>query len=207
MAKKQISNINVTGMSIQDITRLTPDKLNKLNATDLKKISSRLVSASNKRIRRLKSKELNTPSLQNIARGQEFSIKGKTRNQVLNTFKQMKNFLTAKTSTISGARKVQKEFVERIGLNQPMNKTQTKKFWKVYDKLVTQNGGIIKQMKSSDQLQSYLASMIKSKSRISQKELMSRLNKRLDELYTQYVDENDIASQFDEETNDDEFDF
>ena len=46
--------MNVKGLKVKDIMNIDLDTFNNLNESELRAITSRLVSASNKRIRRLK---------------------------------------------------------------------------------------------------------------------------------------------------------
>ena len=58
--------MNVKGLKISDILDIGLDEFNKLKESDLRHLTSRLVSESNKRIRRLQKHELNTPAYQQL---------------------------------------------------------------------------------------------------------------------------------------------
>lgn len=122
MAKK--SKINVNGLSINDILNMDWEDVSKLSRSELAKITSRLVSASNKRVKRLEQSNLGeSPALRGLKareNGQtRLSVKGKTHGQIEHTFITAKNFLSMKSSSISGYKKtiknIRKSVSERIG--------------------------------------------------------------------------------------------
>ena len=97
--------MNVKGLSIQDVMNIGWDEINKLNPKDLKQLTSRLVSASNKRIRALQKadaqKVMFSFALQKSEKmGRQFSIRGKDVNQIKQEFRLMKDFLSMQTSTV-----------------------------------------------------------------------------------------------------------
>lgn len=199
--KKQIK-ISVSGLSVKDILSMRPEELLTLNKKNLSSIASRLVSASNKRIRRLAQTEEGqlSPAYQTYAkRGRQFSIKGKNVNQIRNEIKNMEHFLNLKTSTVSGWNKVRKEAEKRIG---KMTKAQSKKFWKTYHRLEEEEGGALAIIGDSDKIQKTLHSEVTSHKRISVDELTNKMMERLDEMYEEQMlddlidaeDEDDIFS-------------
>lgn len=107
-----MSKFSVAGKSVKDIAKMSQNQLNKLTDRELRQATSRLVSASNKRIRRLQEADMQTKALESIG-GQQFSIKGKSREDVLAEFAKASHFLELKTSTVTEARKAIKE-VERV---------------------------------------------------------------------------------------------
>ena len=113
--------MNVKGMGIKDIMNIDLDTFNKMNERELKQITSRLVSAGNKRIRRLKSKDINSPALRSLGEDDIFSVKlskdmnKKQRvNAIRQEFAKIRNFLSAKTSTLKGYRQYSKKMVKEI---------------------------------------------------------------------------------------------
>ena len=93
--------MNVKGLKISDIMDLSWEKLNSLNIEDMRLLTGRLVSASNKRIRRLSKATRGTSSFayQYVEeRGKNFSTRGKDINQLRTEFKTAKQFLSMKTS-------------------------------------------------------------------------------------------------------------
>lgn len=143
--------INVNGISIQDILSGDWDGYNKLGDEDLRKLTSRLVSASNKRIVRLQKAKLQNVSSAFIKRTREknvkFSVKNKTRNEVLHEFRKAKEFLRSKTSTVSGARAFKKATEKRLGggfytkAGKPSERLE-KSFWNGYRRFMEENAGL-----------------------------------------------------------------
>lgn len=90
-------NIDVTGLSIEDIMNLD---VSKFTERELKQVTTRLVSAANKRIARFQKAGITSPAYQQvISSGGSFSVAGKTRNQTLSEFRRVKNFLNPNTKT------------------------------------------------------------------------------------------------------------
>ena len=127
MARKT-KNIDVNGMSITEIMNIDLDSFNKMNERELRAITSRLVSAGNKRIRRLTEKGITSPAIRSLGTDTSFSTKlpkGVTREQRVNAlrseFSRARNFLSSKTSTMGGYRKyvkeVKNEIAESVGVS------------------------------------------------------------------------------------------
>lgn len=122
MARKHRTQIeSVGGMSIKDIMNIDIDRFNKMNEKELKMITSRLVSASNKRIRRLEEKGIKSPAYRSLGTDVRFSVKlPKTAdvtqrvNKLRNEFSRARNFLSMKTSTLKGYNDYQESVKEDI---------------------------------------------------------------------------------------------
>ena len=91
--------MDLTGKSVDDILNASMENIVSLNDKDLRAVASRLVSASNKRLRRLANDKTKWGKLSPVYQKKQFSIRGKTRNQVLREFKKMKGFMKSETST------------------------------------------------------------------------------------------------------------
>ena len=116
MAKSK-KTIDVSGMTISDIMGMDIRDFNRLKESDLRAVTSRLVSASNKRIRRLESKSIKSPAYRSLGTDVRFSTKlpkGTTREQRVNRLRQefsrARSFLSSKTSTMAGY----KEYISDI---------------------------------------------------------------------------------------------
>lgn len=132
-------------MTINDIMRLKPGQIAAMDRGELAKITSQLASAANKRLRRLESANLaNTPAYSYTRRsGGDFSVKGKDVAALQLEFQRARGFLSPerRTSTVRGARKVQKEvqtatesFMTDIGSDYGEWSDDDKKaFWKFFD--------------------------------------------------------------------------
>ena len=121
--------MNVKGLKISDILNIDLDTFNNLSESDLRKITSRLVSASNKRIRRLKEHDINSPALRGMGDLDSFSTKldetispQQRVNQLRHTFSQMRSFLTSETSTIKGFKKYSDRIMDAIASSMKVEK-------------------------------------------------------------------------------------
>lgn len=146
MAKKQ-DLINVKGLSIKDIQNLDYNYINSLDKTNIRRLANRLVSATNKRIRRLEQNELGylAPALMSLNKktkgNTQFSIKGKDRNEVLSTISKMQQFLKKETSSLTGFNKLRVKTRKRLGIKKWKSVNQEKKYWEMYRELVEETGG------------------------------------------------------------------
>lgn len=145
--------INVSGLGIEEILSMDFDDINKLNRSDLSKLTSRLVSAGNKRIRRMEKSEkgMTSPIFTNL-QGKKFSVKGKNTNQLRQEFATIKNFLEGKTSGIRKWEREKKEIAKRSGFE---NVKDSKKFWEFYSNFAKNNEDLVK-ARGSDRVQQML---------------------------------------------------
>lgn len=195
--------MNIKGLTIQNIMDLSWEDINALSDVDLKKITSRLVSASNKRIKRLSKAVRGKSSFayQSVEeRGRKFSVRGKDVNQVRQEFKNAKNFLQMKTSTVTGWNKYRKEMEERTGYatnGESLNwKDATwKKYWKVYRRFEESHGGTFKKG-DSDRIQKMLTEIMDSNDKRKSADSFQRM---IEDEYDKMYESNDYE---DEETED-----
>lgn len=105
----------VSGLSVKKILSMDVSEFNKLNKKDLQKITGRLVSAGNKRLRRAEQAGVTSPAFAFIRdNGGFFSTKDKNINQLRSEFVRAKNFLESETGTIKGAIKFRKESIAAL---------------------------------------------------------------------------------------------
>ena len=121
MAKKDTRIIDVSGLSIKDIMDIDLQLFNVLSERDLRAITSRLVSASNKRIRSLKERGISSPALRGLGTQDVFSTKlpedidpRQRVNKLRQEFARARNFLQMKTSTIKGYHNYEKQIREGL---------------------------------------------------------------------------------------------
>lgn len=161
--------MNVKGLKISDIVSMDWEQLNKLSSSDLKSLTNRLVSASNKRIRRLEKTERGKSSFayQSVEeRGRKFSTRGKNVNQLKQEFKLAKQFLGYKTSTVKGWKEYRTKVEQRTGYateGESVNWSERtwSKYWKVYRRFEETHGGTYKKG-DSDRIQQMLTEIMKS---------------------------------------------
>ena len=204
--------MNVKGLSIQDIMSMDWNDLNKLSTKEMKQVTSRLISAANKRVRRLQKMELGTSSLayQTVEeRGRNFSVRGKDVNQVRNEFKNVRNFLNMKTSTAKGWKEYQSKVRQNVkkttGIDISKWDIETqRKMWKVFRKFSEMNKGTF-QKGDSDRIQKMLVEMIDNTETMSEDELLKSIDQKYTDLYEDEQSKNKNPDV--DDTNDDEPEF
>lgn len=196
--------MNVKGLKISDILNMDWDRLNRLSESELKQITLRLVSASNKRIKRLESAKLGKSSFayQTVEeRGRKFSVRGKNVNQLKQEFKLSSNFLRMKTSTVKGWTKYRKSVEERTasatdGESVDWSNRTWSKYWKVYRKFEEEHGGTFKKG-DSDRIQQMLRSIMESSDkRKSADSFQQMIEDEYNDMYESDM-EDDIDDYFD----------
>lgn len=177
--------MDVTGKSIDDILNESMENIVSLKNKDLRKIASRLVSASNKRLRRLESDKTKWGKLSPVYNKEKFSIKGKTRNQVLREFKKMKGFMKAETSTLRGFKKYRDIVYAKVGF---IPKRKYKKFWRIYRKFAEgHRGGLYaingREETGSLRMQKYLRFLYITMNVTDEDELLDKMEAKMNAYY------------------------
>ena len=198
---KKAKTIEVTGITVEDILNLD---VNTLGEKDLRAVATRLVSASNKRIRRLAKASGGkfSPAYARVEKmGRMFSVKGKDISGLRAEMAQMRSFMKLKTSTVKGWKKVQKYISQRFGGR--ISDTQMNTFWTVYRKLEESMGGVIGSVFDSNKIQSMLYDEVTSED--SEDDIIERMIQRMDDEYEDIMKEEteDDSNQ----TGGDVFDF
>lgn len=201
--------IDVTGLTINDILSMDTRKY---NTKDLRKIANRLVSATNKRIRRLKKAkkkmDYTIPSLKHLKeknRSRQFSIKHakfkgkkaeqKERGFLLKKISKMQEFNKLKTSTIRGAKSVEREITTRLGKGYTdLNKGDKNKFWELYEKVVEERPEIVGSKNKSKELQKESLKLYQTS--LTEEEMKAKLKEFLDTKYKEMYEE-EIDEDFD----------
>lgn len=188
--------MNVKGLSIEDITSLSNKDFNSLSRSELAKVTSRLVSASNKRLRRLEKQGITTPSSESVAKsGGAFSVKGKNINELRAEFSRAKTFLGQKTSTVSGYKKFKKEYKQLTGFNlESLTKEQQGDLWKLTTALKEIEPVKFYKMNYKQRL-NYVSNVFTPNE--SFENMRDRLNEKVNEEYEQYTDISDTSDWFD----------
>lgn len=203
MAYNSKQALNLTGVDLRKMTR-----------SELSKIVSTLASAGNKRIVRLE--KAGQPITQAV---RKFSVAGKTKNELMKEFTRVKNFMNAKTQSLSGQREIAREvsrgLAERtLGKKSDAlergEKTKFKKimreydqmlsgsyrgtnnkttFWRAYERLKERNP-IIAQKGYKYKILEKQAQIMRNAPSISTARLTDRMQKVFDEMYIE--DQNEI---------------
>ena len=166
--------VNVDGMSISDILDLSQADISRLSRSELAKVTSRLASAANKRIKRAVGTEYEK-TVKDRAGGSNFSVKGKNQGQLQGEFARVRQFLTSKTSSVKGAKKVFESAMKRIGA--PDAETASK-LWEVYNRVKEMYPDLVTRL-GSDRIQQ----MIRQENIQDPEELILSLQERIENEY------------------------
>ena len=142
--KKKIS-VDPTGKSWEEIIELDPVHIRGISKESFAVAVSRLVSAYNKRAKRLEKSGMAqfSPAYKGIEKAGKtrLSVKGKTFNELMTVYADAKRFLTEKkTSSVKGTRKLKRDTERRIG-HQFTSKEESNRYWEAIDKLKEKNIG------------------------------------------------------------------
>lgn len=201
--------MEIKGMKITDIMNMSWDELNniaKTNPKDFRTLTSRLVSASNKRIRRLEKTKrgIHAPAYASVrARGSKFSVRGKNVNQLKNEFATAKHFLQMKTSTAKGWNRYRTMMEIRTGQftdGESLNWSDHtwSKYWEIYRKFQEIHGGSFKPG-DSERIQQLLTEILDTNDKRKKAKTFEEI---LEERYAEYYenedeDDYDIDDYFD----------
>lgn len=189
--------MNVKGLKITDIMNIDLDTFNRLNESELRALTSRLVSAGNKRIRRLENKNINSPALYGLGKEKTFSTKLSSEvskqqriNKLRSEFARARSFLSSETSTITGWKrhinKMKKRLADELGLTYKQVSEQLD-IGKMYDLLhKAQESGLVSSYrgsKGSEQARNIIAEILIDKPDASEEDIMTWLQEQSDELY------------------------
>lgn len=202
--------MNVKGLKISDILNIDLDAFNKLNEKELRALTSRLVSAGNKRIRRLQKHEINSPAMQSLGNEKAFSTKlskDTTTQQRVNKlraeFSRARNFLNAETSTIGGYKKFKKKTINKIAKDLNMTEKVVEKSLDVnrlFDLLhKAQQQGLVSSYrgsKGSIQARNVIAEILIDKPDVKEDTLLYWLKNTQDELYESQEELEDETEEF-----------
>lgn len=140
----------------------------KENIDSLRSVVKSLANTANRRIRELTSDEVGkfSPAYARLKDSgiNKFNTKAYSEmgtNKLMEEFRTLKKFLTAKTSTVSGWKKVRIKIGERTGAKKLFGierksarsaaiwQNREKRFWQLYNRLVDNFGAIITQLDSN----------------------------------------------------------
>lgn len=97
------------------VRKQLPDGFTSMKRGDLIAQMQPTIDAANKRLKRLQGMETLSPALNSVLQsGGKFSIKGKTRNEILKESSRAISFINMKTSTVSGAKQFEKNFAAKL---------------------------------------------------------------------------------------------
>lgn len=108
MAKiKNAERVNLTGKSVKELAHLPASEIKKYDRNNMARIVTKLNSAANKRLKRLKEAGYNTPAMRSskVDKGEKFSVAGKSLKQLRAEYIRVSLFLKSATSTQKGYKK------------------------------------------------------------------------------------------------------
>lgn len=194
--------IDISGLLIQDILKMQISEFRGVSTANLKQVTSRLVSAMNKRIKRLGKSEIGrlSPTYKAFEKHGKYSVKGLSRKSTIQEFKNLQESLKKKTS-LSEFKKYRKELYKKLGVDFGNNIKLERKFWKVYHKFEESNKAFmnVKKGVSSDVL-NFLSNNVDWKHK-SQKEINQILNDKYKELKSTHKPYKSESDYFEDEGN------
>lgn len=178
------------------VRKQLPDNFATMKRKDLIAQMQPTIDAANKRLKRLQGMETLSPALNSVMQsGGKFSIKGKTRNEVLKEASRALSFINMKTSTVSGAKQFEKNFAAKLS-NKSKNITndQRKTLFDSFRKL-QQISPVGLNIYGSERLVRMLADEVVDEN-YSFEATMDKALKELEREYEQFMQEQDDLDPF-----------
>jgi len=178
------------------VRKQLPDNFATMKRKDLISEMQPTIDAANKRLKRLNAMETLSPALNSVLQsGGKFSIKGKTRNEILKEASRALSFINMKTSTVSGAKQFEKNFVAKLS-NKSKNITndQRKTLFDSFRKL-QQISPVGLNVYGSERLVRMLADEVVDEN-YSFEDTMNKALKELEREYEQFMQEQEDLDPF-----------
>lgn len=178
------------------VRKQLPDNFTSMSRKDLIAQMQPTIDAANKRLKRLQGMETLSPALNSVMQsGGKFSIKGKTRNEILKESSRAISFINMKTSTVSGAKQFEKNFAAKLS-NKSKNITndQRKTLFDSFRKL-QQISPVGLNIYGSERLVRMLADEVVDEN-YSFEATMDKALKELEREYEQFMQEQDDLDPF-----------
>ena len=178
------------------VRKQLPDNFSIMKRGDLIAQMQPTIDAANKRLKRLQGLETLSPALNSVMQsGGKFSIKGKTRNEILKESSRAIAFVNMKTSTVSGAKQFEKNFAAKLS-NKSKNITndQRKTLFDSFRKL-QQISPVGLNIYGSERLVRMLADEVVDEN-YSFEATMDKALKELEREYEQFMQEQDDLDPF-----------
>lgn len=173
-------------MNISDINYTTRQLLS-MTRSEMAKIVSKLASAANKRLKRIEQaglKEYSSAYRYIQSSGGKFSVKGKSKEELILEYKRVKGYLSPerRTSTVAGTRKVKEEneqkVADRLGVTFK-NEKESKDFWRAYNKYAdTHRSDVYNQ--GSDTIQRLIAQRVEQGKSLNATAVTKMINKYIE---------------------------
>lgn len=183
--------------SYKDYISMDPKTLMSMSKKDLAKVVTIMDSAANKRLKRLRtegfgdSQAINRHKASFSSEG-KFSVKGLTLQELRKQFIQVKQFLQSKSSDVRGARKIEKELKNRLGIKGTLDSDTKNKLWSAYNHFVEKYGG-----DPSTKQKAYDSNQI-------QKDIVDMVNNDIDDDEIQQVLDDFMREKYERETEEEQ---
>ena len=178
------------------VRKQLPDGFTSMKRGDLIAQMQPTIDAANKRLKRLQGMETLSPALNSVMQsGGKFTIKGKTRNEILKESSRALSFINMKTSTVSGAKQFEKNFAAKLS-NKSKNITndQRKTLFDSFRKL-QEISPVGLNIYGSERLVRMLADEVVDEN-YSFETTMNKALKELEREYEQFMQEQDDLDPF-----------
>lgn len=114
-------------MNVQELMNLTPEQIDSMSDSELRKATTILNSAANKRIKRAYQAGNTSKVMDDILEEGKFSIKGaSSRREIMNDWERVHSFMGKQTSSLTGTRKAQSDSFKALAqkINNEMKPSQ-----------------------------------------------------------------------------------
>ena len=178
------------------IRKQLPDNFSTMSRKDLVAEMQPTIDAANKRLKRLQAMETLSPALNSVMQsGGKFSIKGKTRNEILKEASRALSFINMKTSTVMGAKQFEKNFAAKLSnKSKNISNDQRKTLFDSFRKL-QQISPVGLNIYGSERLVRMLADEVVDEN-YSFEDTMNKALKELEREYEQFMQEQDDLDPF-----------
>lgn len=178
------------------VRKQLPDNFSSMKRGDLIKEMQPTIDAANKRLKRLQGMETLSPALNSVLQsGGKFTIKGKTRNEILKETSRALSFINMKTSTVSGAKQFEKSFAAKLSnKSQNITNDQRKTLFDSFRKL-QQISPVGLNIYGSERLVRMLADEVVDEN-YSFEATMNKALKELEREYEQFMQDQDDLDPF-----------
>ena len=200
-------------MNVFEFTVLDTEDMLMLSKDELKQALLDVQGSVNRRYHRIQKSGVHSPAVKGMeASGGEISVKGKTLNQLRHEYRRAQNFLSNKSSTIRGSKKIVQEEAERIGLKYfsewsdesktKMYDTYNKITERIPEEVLRQNYG-----GGTNEVQKRLTEMMIDDPDLSVDDMVNKFLDEYSEMIGEEEEEWNEEMWFDEEEDEDEFDY
>ena len=179
------------------VAKQLPQNFEKMKRDEFVKQMQPTIDAANKRLKRLQGMKTLSPALNSVMEsGGKFSLKGKSRNEVLKEASRAIAFINMKTSTVSGAKEFEKGFAAKLSNKaKDITNEQRKLLFDNFRKL-QQISPVGLNVYGSDRLIRMLADEITDDNYSFEATMQKALNE-LESEYEQFQMDNDDMNPFD----------